>query len=319
VPCFEANGTDLRTGDRVTIPPEQWWDLEWFEECCRDAIRANDTHLNGGAQYQDVTVPMRDIVGLWLSGPLPKPQLPDLIRPEGPGYMPLSCAAYWIATEGGAISFDPEDRAVWKRAFDDLLGRIAFEEVQVLGVHHRERKPEPPLLGRIASEEVQVVGVHDGEREPVPPHHFVDLLVSYPCCDDLTFELIKNNELCLWSYPYLDEEHWRNGFDDSLRHHRRPRWSRLMVPKDDIARLWPFGKEAVSRTGAPGRPSCMQYVVEEFERRCQSRQIEASVKQQSEVLHDWVRKEYPHEKTPSPKAIENKIRHSYRHAKSPQK
>jgi hypothetical protein len=142
VPLFEATGTDLRTGDRITIPLGQWW--EWFDECGRDAIRASDTHLNGGTQYQDVTVPRCIIVGLWLSGPPPKPKLPDLMRPEGGGYMPLYCAAQWIATEGGAIAIDPEDRAVWKRAFDDLLGRIASGEVRVVGVRDGEREPVPP-------------------------------------------------------------------------------------------------------------------------------------------------------------------------------
>jgi hypothetical protein len=97
--------------------------------------------------------------------------------------MPLYCAAQWIAAKGGAVQFDPEDRTIWKRTFDDLLAHMA-------------------------SGDVQVSGVRKGEREHVTVLHFVDCPVCHPFCDDLTFEIITSNELYLRSYPYLDEEHW---------------------------------------------------------------------------------------------------------------
>jgi hypothetical protein len=121
----------------------------------------------------------------------------------------------------------------------------------------------------------------------------------------------------LRSYPYLDDEHWRNGFDDSLWDHRGVRWSRLQARNEDVGQFWRFGKEAVSRTGAPGRPSCMQYVLDEFQRRIEIGQLEPSgVARQAEVLREWVRNEHPHEKPPTVKTIANNIRRVYQAAKN---
>jgi hypothetical protein len=49
-----------------------------------------------------------------------------------------------------------------------------------------------------------------------------------------------SDELHLRSYPYLDEEYWRRGFNDALVDRRGTRWRRLMVLKSDVARFWPF-------------------------------------------------------------------------------
>ena len=35
-------------------------------------------------------------------------KLPPLVPPEGPGYMPLYCAAQYIATRDGTVEIDPE-------------------------------------------------------------------------------------------------------------------------------------------------------------------------------------------------------------------
>ena len=46
-------------------------------------------------------------------------------------------------------------------------------------------------------------------------------------------ELMMSEVLFLRSYPYLDDEHWRGGFDDALVNRRGTRWSRLMVAKSE--------------------------------------------------------------------------------------
>ena len=59
----------------------------------------------------------------------PKPDriaLPQLMRPEGPGYMPLFCAALWIATKGGVVDFDPVRTDQWEPAYSQLLARISI-------------------------------------------------------------------------------------------------------------------------------------------------------------------------------------------------
>jgi hypothetical protein len=156
--CFDVTGIDQRAGERVSIPAEQWRDLEWFEERGRDVVRADDIRLNGGARCQDVTVPMRSVVGLWPSGPKPKLQLPDLVKPEGAGYMPLYCAAHWIATEGGVIAIDPDDQEMWKKAFDILLSQVASEEVNVVSKVGRSRSP--PIISPIVASATQPTTHH---------------------------------------------------------------------------------------------------------------------------------------------------------------
>ena len=56
-------------------------------------------------------------------------KLPPLLPPEGPGYMPLYCAAQYIATRDGTVEIDPNELPVWEGAFEQLLTRIASGEV----------------------------------------------------------------------------------------------------------------------------------------------------------------------------------------------
>ena len=74
---------------------------------------------------------------------------PPIARPEGPGYMPLSLAARWIATSGGAVELDPRvpsDLSKWQDAFAELLLRIASEEVTIIGIRDGEREKLSGLI-----------------------------------------------------------------------------------------------------------------------------------------------------------------------------
>lgn len=159
------------------------------------------------------------------------PKLPELMKPDGAGYMPLYCAAQWIAERGGTPVINPLDEAIWREAFKDLLDRIASGDVKVVG--------ERP----------------DGVSEDISGAHFASCSVDYPLSDRrrLYFnDRVLGNEFCLVSYPYLDDERWRRGFDDRLENRRGVRWRRLQALKADVARCWPFGKSQDRRTGAPG-------------------------------------------------------------------
>src|SRR5262249_44383227 len=140
------------------------------------------------------------------------PELPELMKPDGAGFMPLYCAAQRIAQHGGTRKINPLDEAIWRKAFKDLLDHIASGDVKVVG--------ERP----------------DGVSEDISGAHFASCSVNYPFSD----RPFLGNELCLVSYPYLDEEYWRGGKDDRLENWRGVRWRRLMVSKADIARWWPF-------------------------------------------------------------------------------
>jgi hypothetical protein len=208
------------------------------------------------------------------------------VKPDGAGYVPLFCAAQWIATRGGSVSFDPSDESVWKPAYERLLARIA-------------------------SEEIKVVGIRNGERQRVPGYHFAGCKIRYPFVEE-PFELLPSNELYLSSFAYIDEEHWMKGHDDSLQNRRGCEWGRLMVLKSDVARFWPFDKNAGLQTGAPGRPSSMHLVEAEFEARCARGETAASLAEECRYLANWLKREQPNGPPITEKTIKNRLRHKFR-------
>jgi hypothetical protein len=70
------------------------------------------------------------------------------------------------------------------------------------------------------------------------------------------------------------------------------------------------------RSGAPGRPSAMHLVRDEFERRVASGQLEETVTEQSEALADWLRTSHSTAAPLTPKAIRNRLAMSFRAAKA---
>ena len=213
-------------------------------------------------------------------------QLPELVKPDGVGYMPLYCAAQWIVTRGGTREIDPLDEVLWREAFKELLDRIA-------------------------SEDVKVVGVRNGVTENISGIHFASCLVAYPF-SDTRLDLILGKELCLFSRPYLDDEHWRGGFDDSLEDRRGARWRRLMVLKADVARYWPFAEALDHRTGAPGRPSAMYLVEEEYRARWARGEAHSRIGAEADYLSQWLANTHPTIPRVTTKTIRNRLSREHR-------
>jgi hypothetical protein len=169
--------------------------------------------------------------------------LPLSMSPTGDGYMPLYCAAEWIATSGGRVDFDVSDETHWPPAFDALLSAIA-------------------------SEKVRVTGVHGHLREAVPAVVFSDLPVFYPS-GNLSDSFLGTGASFLQSWPY-DEKEWRSGYSDKITSQFEDQWTALMVEKGDVRKAWPFGLEEQKddhRTGLPGRPSKAKHLLENELRR----------------------------------------------------
>jgi hypothetical protein len=288
---LQATGISAQTGTRIPIPAHEWPDLSYFEVRQKDAVRPGPLASVG---YEAVALPRKGVTALWAEK-LDKPVigLPEIVEPSGPGYMPLYCAAQWIATAGGKQSFDPTDVSVWKSAYSDLLARLA-------------------------SEDIKVIGFRQGESEPIPGHYFASCSVDYPF-QDADFDLILSDEIHLRSYPYLDEEHWRRGFDDALVDRGGPRWRRLMVLRSDVARLWPFEAPEPLRTGAPGRPTSMQLIERELETRAAQGALEQTLAEQARVLETWLKVEHPEHPRAGTKTIENGIRTRFRDFKALEK
>ena len=99
-----------------------------------------------GSGYRDVLVPGRAVCRFW-QAPREKPlELPPLVPPEGDGYMPLYCAAQWIASKGGTVIFDPEDEANWRPTYAALVDAIASDRVRVVGTRNGTRERFPDLI-----------------------------------------------------------------------------------------------------------------------------------------------------------------------------
>ena len=66
------------------------------------------------------------------------------------------------------------------------------------------------------------------------------------------------------------------------------------------------------KTGGPGRPSPIQLVEREAERRRASGEAIDIVKEEAKYLHGWCEREHSKAPTPTPKTIENRIRIDHR-------
>ena len=293
--AFQATGISTDTGERTVIPDCVWPDLMDIEEHGRDALRVREPWGAPSRRgYNDIALKRQNIMAIWHPHRLEEcgHKLPALIEPEGPGYMPLYFAAQWIATCGGTVEIDPDDLSVWQDAFAQLLARIA-------------------------SEDVAITGVRDGEREKLNGHMFAGISVDYPF-SDTPFSLLVSDELYLSSCVYIDEEHWRKGWNDSLQTPRGCKWSKLMVLKSDVAHHWPHSLvqsptgTGLYRSGGPGKPSAMHLVRAEHRARWERREAAESVREGSRSLSRWLHDVHPTAPPLTPKAIENRIRDEHR-------
>jgi hypothetical protein len=195
-------------GDDLCLIPEDW----------RVARGSNWHNLRG---YRNVQVrpngvvhyfpPSRDLT-------LPSENLGPPRSPNLPGWMSISDAAYWIASEGGRISFSLTNLQKWQGAFYLLLPLISSGQISVIGRRH----------GR-------------GLAAPVPPASFSGIAVDYPYSDS-PMDLLLCERPHLQCYGIVDEEHWEKAFNDRLMSDDRhgPEYSHLQVSNSDLAREFSF-------------------------------------------------------------------------------
>jgi hypothetical protein len=289
---IEATGISISDGERMPIPSYEWRDLKDFEESGRDVVRTDLGVLLTSRIYRDVVFRRQAIMATWTPHRSEEKnlELPPTISPTGPGYMPLSAAAQWIATKGGTIQFKPNEESCWKSAFDELLDRIA-------------------------SQDVKIIGMKNGQRAAIPGELFAGMRVSYPFVER-PFELMIGDELYLDCYGYIDAEHWDKGFDDALRDRSGAQWGKLSVLKSDVVRWWPEGHSAPDqiplRTGAPGRPTSMHLIQAEHAARWDRGDAESSLKAEAVALRDWFIGGAHAGPVPTAGTIENRIRNEHR-------
>jgi hypothetical protein len=288
---LQATGIGMKSGERTVIPDHEWRDLDTFEEKRRTVLLPRKHGVMSALGYSDVVVRRQNVMVLWppTRGERFTERLPELMKPEGGGFMPLYCAAQWIATQGGKVDFKPNDVTVWRPAFAQLLARIA-------------------------SDEVSITGMRDHKREKLAGYLFASCNVDYPFTES-SLDFVLGEELYLRSYPYLDEESWRRGFDDSLRSHTTAGWSKLMVLKSDVAQWWPFtssagtpiADEPIYEKGAPGRPSSMGLVRVEHAARWDRGEAHESIGAEAQALAAWLKRQHPKAPPLTAKTIRNTL------------
>jgi len=144
------------------------------------------------------------------------------IRPGGPGFMTLSNAAYWIATEGGTKLILARDISVWKDAFAELFRRIQSGDVRIVGRRH----------GASLSERIDAAS-------------FVDVVVDYPYVDT-PIPIMFGGAPYIKCYGVADQHH-SDELYGSDRH--VPEWTHLRAQCSDINSWWPFSEVPRTKRG----------------------------------------------------------------------
>jgi hypothetical protein len=289
--ALEGTGVRFKTGERGPIPKNEWDELEIVVEKNRDVLRCRNGRSPATDEYYDVLFKRTSVLAVW---PAQKSDelaiaLPKTISPFEPGHMPLYFAAQWIATRGGSADIDPCKLSIWERAYGELLARIS-------------------------SDEIIVTGRRGGQREKLDGYLFASMPIDHPFVER-DIDLMLGEDLHLVSYPYIDEEHWRKGFDDSLRDRSGIRWSQLMIEKSNIARYWPFDqmhRPPVTHSGGAGRPSAMHLVEAEYDRRRALGELRGGIGAVAAELAKWAKSAYSNLQTPTARTIENRLRPKHR-------
>ncbi len=194
--------------DELCLIPEDWRvarGSNWHNLC---GYRTVLVRPNGVLHYFP---PSKDLV-------LPSENLGPPRNPREPGWMSISDAAYWIASEGGRISFSLRNLEKWQQTFFILLPLMSSGQISVIG--RRQSR---------------------GLAVPVPATCFAGIAVDYPYSDS-PMDLLLCERPHLQCYGIVDVEQWERTFSDCLMGDDRytPEYSHLQASNADIAREFPF-------------------------------------------------------------------------------
>jgi hypothetical protein len=195
-------------GQELCLIPEDWRvasGSNWQNLC---GYRNVQVRPNGLIHYFPV---LEDLM-------LPSENLGPPRSPFFPGWMSVSDAAYWIASEGGRALFSLRDLRRWQAAFGLLLPLLSAGQIAAVGRRH----------GR-------------GLAAPVPPPSFAGIAVDYPY-SDAPDDLLWGERPHLRCYGIVDGEQWEQAHHDRLmgEDSRVPEYSHLQVSNSDLAREFPF-------------------------------------------------------------------------------
>jgi hypothetical protein len=71
-------------------------------------------------------------------------------------------------------------------------------------------------------------------------------------------------------------------------------------------------RDDIDKTGAPGRPSAMHLIEQEFDRRDRLGLVEGSLKREGDFLAEWLTQNHPDQPPTTSKTIQNRLRDKHR-------
>ncbi|WP_157962047.1 hypothetical protein [Acuticoccus kandeliae] len=285
-----ATAVDGHSEEHTRIPPSEWEHLKPTTENGRDVLMDRDVFPSRSC-YQNVLLEAVAIRRIW-SARVELPEMPPPMRsPAEGGYIPLFCAAQWIATQGASTDVDwsPDP---W---------RVAYSQ----------------LFARIYSGEVEVIGTQNDATERIEGYQLAGIRIVYPFECHSFLGVPAGGPATLVSCPDLGQPDWSSGAGDSICNQDGPVWSTIMVRAEHIARHWAFdqpfaGHNPLTHSGFAGRPTTKHLVQAEFTRRCENGLASRKLAREAEQLLDWLTAHHRDVPAPTVKTIRNNIRDQHR-------
>ena len=209
----------LEAEEELFLVPSDW----------RVARGSNWRNLRG---YRNVQVSSANLLTLNLPHKhirLPSQYFGPPIDPHGLKEIPLVQAAYWIASEGGSVTFNFRDRSNWEAAFAQLIPKIAAGYIAVNGRKHAK-----------------------GLAAEIPSVNFAGIAIDYPY-SETPMEFLTGERAHIQSYGITGAEMWENEFYDSIVADKwgSLEYTHLLVKNADLAREFPFSSKNIDSVDIP--------------------------------------------------------------------
>lgn len=197
------------------------------------------------------------------------------------GYVSLTAAALYLATDGGRKSIVLRDTEAWKSAFEMLLLAICDNAVPVIGISSGRETPEP-----------------------ISGYTFSGLPVSFPYAPIHSDFAFKSNPFLRCGSPTREsnDEITRGILSDA-----EVLFTKLQVKAQLVVDLHDQSRADVTKSGAPGRPSSMNLVLSEYQRRREAHTVESSARAEAKALETWLKSNHPKHPCLTEKTIRNKL------------
>jgi hypothetical protein len=284
-----------RNGNVVDIPQREWPYLELFIENDQDVLKHDALRE---AVFTEIKLKRADIQRLWAEFLIEAQMIEPMTRAGTAGYVPLCATIHWIMTDGGSLVKQLKDEKAWSVSIGRLLPLISTGEVEMIGRHR-----------------------NGGPADVIKGHVFAGVLVPAPL--SLPFSVLSGDDPWINCTPYSDDPHWKADFNDQLFLGRPggAEWTHLSVRKADVLRQIHFEQnrtigKAVYETGAPGRPTSMQFIRAEFETRSLAGLLAPTITQEAAALSTWLSQAHPDAPRVKPKTIKNQLGDAYRNARA---